>query len=214
MKKSVPFCLVSVLVLLPLLFWAVGDFSRRSVLKEIISITTLLAFFLMLGQFYLAKSNRRMLKEYKLTGVLKIHKIIGYIVISILIIHPVLIVLPRYFEAGIEPMEAFTTLLTTFSSRGVILGMIAWSLILILGVTSIFRNKLGMKYKSWKLLHGILAICFIFIASWHAITLGRHMDLPMRLLIIILAAGGISLLLNTYFINPSLNIRKNGQQEQ
>lgn len=213
MKKCIAFYLVSVFILLPLFFWAVGDFSQRTLLKEIISVTTLLAFFLMLGQFYLAKSNRGMLKDYKMADVLKIHKIIGYIFIGVLIIHPFLIISPRYFEAGIEPMEALITILTTFNSTGIILGMIAWSLILILGISAIFRNKLGMKYKSWRLLHGILSICFIFIASWHAISLGRHINFPMTILIIILAAGGIALLLKTYFINPALNIRNNGQQK-
>lgn len=213
MKKCIAFYLVSVFILLPLLFWAVGDFPQRTLLKEIISITILLAFFLMLGQFYLARSNRSMLKDYKMAGVLKTHKIIGYIFIGFLIIHPFLIIFPRYFEAGIEPMEAFTTLITTFNSTGIILGIIAWSLILILGISAIFRNKLGMKYRSWRLFHGILSICFIIIASWHAINLGRHIDLPMTILIIILAAGGIALLLNTYFINTALNIRTNGQQK-
>lgn len=213
MKKCIAFYLVSVFILLPLLFWAVGDFPQRTLLKEIISITTLLAFFLMLGQFYLARSNRSMLKDYKMAGVLKTHKIIGYIFIGFLIIHPFLIIFPRYFEAGIEPMEAFTTLITTFNSTGIILGIIAWSLILILGISAIFRNKLGMKYRSWRLFHGILSICFIIIASWHAINLGRHIDLPMTILIIILAAGGIALLLNNYFINTALNIRTNGQQK-
>ena len=37
---------------LPLLFWALGDVPRRTFLKEIISILTIVAYFLMLGQFF------------------------------------------------------------------------------------------------------------------------------------------------------------------
>ncbi len=56
---------------LPLLFWALGDTPRRSFLKEIISILTLLAYFLMLGQFFLSRGNRGMLKPHKMGKVLR-----------------------------------------------------------------------------------------------------------------------------------------------
>jgi len=102
-------------------------------------------------------------------------------------------------------MEALTTLLTTFNSTGVILGIIAWLLILIIGLTSSFRNKLPMKYTSWRLLHGILSIIFIIVASWHAIDLGRHTNVPMSVFIIILSGSGVILLLKTYFSKPHNN---------
>lgn len=37
--------------------------------------------------------------------------------------------------------EAFTTIITTWDSEGIILGMIAWGLMLILGLTSIMRTE-------------------------------------------------------------------------
>jgi predicted ferric reductase len=97
---------------LPLLFWALGDFPRRTVLKESISLLSILAFFFMLGQFFLARSNRKVLKEHKMSGILKVHKFIGYFFIAVLLLHPFLIVFPRYFEAGITPVDAFNTILS------------------------------------------------------------------------------------------------------
>ncbi len=121
---------------LPLLFYALGDFPRRSVLKEIISVLTLVSFSIMLSMFFMTRANKRILNGHKMGHVNKLHRIIGYIFVGILMVHPFLIVIPRYFEAGVEPAEAFLTIITSFGSTGIILGIIAWSLMIILGLTS------------------------------------------------------------------------------
>jgi len=46
---------------LPVLFWALGDVPKRTTLKETLSLITLIAFSMMLAQFYLARSNRAIL---------------------------------------------------------------------------------------------------------------------------------------------------------
>ncbi len=188
---------------LPLLFWALGDTPRRNFLKEIISILTILAYFLMLGQFFLSRGNKKVLKPHKIGKVVNLHKVIGYIFVSVLLAHPFLIVVPRFFEAGIAPGEAFTTIITTWDSQGIILGMVAWTLMLILGLTSAFRKRLGMKYTIWRVFHGLLSIAFITLATWHAMDLGRHTDLPMSLYMGAVAGIGVLLLLKTYLFNPA-----------
>lgn len=202
MKRYKIFFIVSIVLGFPLLFWAVGDFPHRSILKEIISVLALLSFSMLIGQFFLTRGNRKMLNLPSMGKLVSYHRVFGYVAISILLLHPFLIVFPRYFEAGVEPMEAFTTLITTFNSTGVILGIIAWSLMLIIGITSIFRYRLPISYLNWRLLHGILSILFIIVATWHAIDLGRHMDTPMSIYVIILSASGVGLLLKTYLTKP------------
>jgi len=191
---------------MPLLFWALGDTPRRSFLKESISLLTILGYFLMLGQFFLSRGNKKVLKPHKTGKVLRLHKIIGYIFVSVLLVHPVLIVVPRFFEVGISPSEAFSTILSTWDSQGLILGMIAWSLMLILGITSMFRNKLVMKYTAWRVFHGILSTVFITLATWHAVELGRHTDLPMSLYMGTIAGLGVLLLVRSY-LQKSSNIQ-------
>ncbi|MBI9017737.1 MAG: ferric reductase-like transmembrane domain-containing protein [Phycisphaerae bacterium] len=202
-KKCYLFSMSLTFIGLPLLLWSLNDLPQRTALKDSISVLTIIAFSLMLGQFFLARTSKNILKDYNLTKALKIHKLIGYIFVPILLAHPFLIIFPRYFEAGIEPKEAFITLITTFESPGVILGIIAWCLMFILGVTSLLRNKLPIKYKTWRVIHGILSIMFILIATRHAIMLGRHMDRAMSICMSIMAAGGILLLLKTYILKSS-----------
>ena len=134
---------------------------------------------------------------------LRFHKTIGYIFVLVLLVHPFFIVFPRSFEAGITPMEAFVTMITTFDSPGVILGLSAWLLMLVLMVTALFRDMLPMKYKTWRTFHGTLAVFFIGIATWHAVDLGRHTDLAMSIYMIVLAVSGVLLLLKTYFSKSS-----------
>lgn len=200
-----------VFVLIPPFLYALGDFPSRTPLKELFSILTIGAFFIMLLQFYLSRANRAVLVgAHSMSKVMKWHKVLGYVFVSILIIHPFLIVIPRYFEAGVEPRDAFVSIISTWGTKGVFLGMIAWVLMFIIGLTSALRNRLGLKYKTWRLLHGILSILFISFASFHAIELGRHINLPMAILIISLASLAIILQLKVYRKkNHSLKLNQN-----
>ena len=187
---------------LPLLIWAMGNFPERSLLKESLSVMTILAFCQMIGQFFWARTNRYAVENLKMSKVIKYHKIIGYTCLSVLLFHPVFLVVPKFFESGVAPVDAFITIITTLN-QGVVLGIIAWCLMLILGITALSRKRLPMKYKTWRVFHGILAMLFISIAAWHVIDLGHHSSLAMSILIIILIAGGVLLLLKTYTFKKS-----------
>ncbi|MDX2414320.1 MAG: ferric reductase-like transmembrane domain-containing protein [Bacteroidales bacterium] len=189
---------IIIFVCFPLLLWAVGDFPRRTLLKEVVSLLSIIAFSLMLGQFFLVRSNRNILDGHKMAGFLKIHKFIGYFFIPVLFLHPLLIVFPRYFESGISPVDAFVIMISNYDKTGIFLGMLAYLLMLILGLTSLFRKRLNFKYSTWRLIHGCLSIAFIIVAVWHVLIQGRHMNLPMSVLILTLAAAGVGLLLKTY----------------
>ncbi len=188
-------------VFLPITFFILGETPKRTLLKDVISIITILALFIVFGQFYLARINEGVKEIFKIAKIIKIHKVIGYTVLPILLIHPILIIVPRFFEVGSDPFESFITMISGFDSLGIILGIIGWILMLALGLTSMFREKLNMSYKSWKILHGILSLAFILFASWHAIDMGRHMSLAMTGLIILIASIASALLLKSYFFN-------------
>lgn len=186
----------------PLLIWSLGTLPARSFLKEFLSVVTILAFFQMAGQFYWSRANRCGIKDLKTRLIINLHKAIGYTCVTVFLFHPFFLIVPRFLESGVEPVDALVTILTTFN-QGVVLGMIAWCLILIIGITSLTRKKLPIKYKTWRTFHGILAIVFISIAAWHVIDLGRHSSPAMSILIGILAAGGVLLLLKTYALKSS-----------
>ena len=194
---------VAVFIGLPLLFYALGDVPRRSLLKESVSILTLLSFTLMLGQYLLARSNETILSLFKPPQIQKAHKVIAYGAVGIILVHPFLIVLPRFFEAGVKPADAFITMITTFDSLGILLGLTAWVLLLLLGVIAMFRRRLiqrfKIKYRNWRYIHGFLAVTFTVLGIWHAIELGRHTDTAMATFFIAIALVGGALLANLYW---------------
>ena len=191
-----PFVKMSVLFFggLPLMLWILGGFPERSFLKESLSVVTMLSFFFMIGMFFWSRTNPLVVKDLKMRRTITIHKAIGCTCVAILLLHPLFLVLPRFFEAGVSPDDAFVTIVTTFHT-GTVLGMLAWILLLILGITALMRNRLPMTYRTWRRWHGILAVVFIAAAAWHAIDLGRHSSLAMSGLIILLTTVGVRLFL-------------------
>ena len=188
---------------LPLLIYALDDVPRRSLLKESISILTLLSFIMMLSQYFLARSNKTLLSLFKPVQIQKVHKFIAYGALGVILVHPYLLVLPRHFEAGVKPLDAFVTMITTFESPGILLGQVAWILLLVLGVTALFRKRLikrfNIKYRDWRYFHGFLAVTFTVLGIWHAIDLGRHTDTAMATYFIVIAFIGIALLAKLYW---------------
>lgn len=193
---------IAVFVGLPLTLYAMGETPRRSLLKEGISILTLLAFTFMLGQFFLARSNKVLLSVFKPPQVQSVHKYIAYSAVAVIFLHPALIVLPRYLEGGVDPWDAFVTMVTTLDSLGIVLGLLAWVVMVVLAVTAYFRKSLikrfATRYRGWRYFHGSLALGFTALALWHAIELGRHTDIATSSFLVALAIAGFFLLLRLY----------------
>lgn len=211
-KTSYDFVMRSLLLYagMPLLVLILGNYPDRALYKEIISVITILAFCLLTGQIYWSRVNDFAVESLRARNLIYLHNIVGYICVGVLFLHPFLLVLPRFFEKGINPGEALVTLLSTFSSQGVVLGIIAWLLMLVIGITSVFRRKLPLRYKDWRAFHGLLSVLFIIVGTWHAIDLGRHAGVAMSSLFVIFTGGGVLLLLITEYAagklkKPELN---------
>ena len=196
-----------IFVIIPLFILSLQTLPPRTLLKESTSVLVIVGFFFLLGQFYLNRSNKVFIKIYKMVKIIKLHKIIGYLVIAIFFIHPFLIVLPRFFEAGVDPIYAFWLMITDFKSLGIIFGLIAWTLMIALLLTSFYKDKLNMTYNTWRVLHIVLSVVFLAAALWHVIDLGRHMNEMMILLISLLVLASVYLLSKLY-------IFKNNKKEK
>lgn len=184
---------------IPLLILFCKGLPSRTLLKESISVLVVVSFFLIIGQFYLNRANKKFIKIYKMAKIIKLHKIIGYSVIAIFFVHPFLIVLPRFFEAGVNPSHALWLMITDFQSLGIIFGLIAWSVMLVLLLTSFYKDKLNMTYTSWRILHIFLSIFFLTAALWHVIDLGRNSNEIMIFFIFLLVFISALSLTKLYF---------------
>ncbi|WP_273275526.1 ferric reductase-like transmembrane domain-containing protein [Maribacter polysiphoniae] len=194
---------------IPLLLWFLGDFPKRSLLMDSLSLLTILAFSLLLAQFFLARTNRGLVKKVKMSYVLKIHKFIGYVFISVIMLHPFFIIVPKFLDDAVSPKDAFIRLITTFNTIGLVFGLVAYTVMLVIMVTSFFRFKLHLKYKTWRTFHAYLTTIFVVAATWHVITLGRHSNSAFTMFYVIAGACGIFYLLRTYLVKPTRKTIKN-----
>lgn len=195
--------LIIAFIVAPLLLWVLGDFPKRNSLMEALSLMSILGFTMLLSQFFYSRINKSLVKDIRMVNVLKIHRFIGYTFISILLLHPFFIIVPKFFDNGLTPADAFLELITTFDSLGVVLGLIAYASMIILMVTAFFRFKMHLKYRTWRNLHGYLTMLFVITATWHVITLGRHSNTSFSIYYVLMVASGIFYLLNTYLFKTS-----------
>ncbi|WP_386808060.1 ferric reductase-like transmembrane domain-containing protein [Lutibacter holmesii] len=195
--------LAIIFIIVPILLYFLGDFPKRNLLMESVSLITIIGFTLLLSQFFSTRMNKKLVKKIRMVNVLKVHKIIGYLFISILLFHPILIILPKFFDNAVTPLDAFTKLITTFDSLGVILGLIAYVCMVILLITSFFRFKLKLTYRTWRSIHGYFTMLFIVTATWHVINIGRHSNTPFSIYYVLMVASGIFYLLRTYLFKTS-----------
>lgn len=170
---------------------------------DALSLLTVLAFSLLLAQFFLARTNKELVKKVKMSNVLKVHKFVGYVFISVIMLHPFFIIVPKFLDDAVSPKDAFVRLVTTLDNLGLVLGLVAYTVMLVIMITSFFRFKLHLKYRTWRTLHAYLTTIFIVAASWHAITLGRHSNSAFTMFYLIAGASGIFYLLRLYVLKPS-----------
>ena len=192
---------------MPVFFYATGDFPRRTLLKESISLLTIVSLCLVLAQLFLTRSGKSLLLWYSMAKVMKGHKVIGYVFACIFLVHPLLIVIPRYFEAGAEPADSLITILSTYSNPGVLKGIFAWCLMFILFSTALLRKKIPLTYKTWTAVHKWLSIAFIIFACWHAMDLGRHTNEMLSAYLVTLALCGILVQGKDYILQVVLKSR-------
>ncbi len=184
---------------IPVIFVLMGDFPKRTLLKDFLSLLTLLSLCLSVGQFVWCRNTNNIFNGRQNNALAKFHNGVGYAVVTILLLHPFFLILPRFFERGMTPIKAFTTIITTSSSIGIVLGIISWAVLVILGLTSFARKKLPFRFTRWRIFHGILSSLFLLTGTWHAIDLGRHTSFSVALLLIAYCTWALLLYTKNYF---------------
>lgn len=202
-KKYIRFATILVFLIIPLLIYFMGNFPHRTYYKEALSVVTILAFFGLMLQFYLSRTYHNSLKIFKMSSIIQWHKILGYVFTGILFFHPFFIILYHLFEPGLSFSEAFTLVLQNISTKGLLLGLIAWILMILLGLIAFFREKLFRNYKSWRLWHGILSLLFMTLAAIHAMDLGRHFNIYMVMFVTVILIVAVFKLFTLYLVKKN-----------
>ena len=178
----------------PLLLASSQDVPARSIYQTVVLLTSLAAFGLTLGVFWLTQLTARNVVKAKLSKMMAWHKTIGYVVCLALMVHPILMIARRFWVVESNPIENFKLML---GSPLLWPGIAAWILLMVILVSAFFRHYFTAS--TFRKLHGWLAICFVGLAAWHVIAMGRHSDLILSMTWGLLAAVAVTGYFNRIF---------------
>jgi predicted ferric reductase len=165
----------------------------KSTLQLTVSLISVGAFGLMLGLFWLSRLMPKNAVKMKASSTLRWHKYIGYAAGLFFLVHPVLMIIRRFWVEESNPMD---NLMLMIKSPLMLTGIIAWILMVVLVVVAFVRKRIPAKL--FRYIHGVLSIGFVGFAVWHVVTIGRHSSAPMTAFWVVLAAGAIGALLLSY----------------
>ena len=185
---------ILVFALTPVLLAVTQKVPTQSTFQLVVLLSSVGAFGLMLGLFWLSRLLPRDSVNIKASSTLRWHKYIGYIAGTFFLVHPVLMIVRRFWVEASLPLDNLKLMLTSSLMRT---GIIAWILLVIIILMAIVRKKIPGKI--FRYLHGLLSVVFVAFATWHVLAIGRHSYAGLLAYWILLSGGAVVALLVSYF---------------
>lgn len=196
MKQS-PFIIALILffALAPVYLAVIQKVPTRFVFQHVVLLLSLGAFGLVLGQFWLSRLLPREAAGLPTKGVIRFHNIIGYIIGVFLLLHPILMIARRFWVEESNPVD---NLLLLVRSPALLPAIIAWGFLVLIVLLALPPIRRSIRGRTWRILHGLLSLAFVGLATWHVVAVGRHSNPAMSAFWIALAAGSMVVLLLSY----------------
>lgn len=150
---------------------------------------------LMALQFIFSGRLRHVAPSFGTDNLLHFHRQVGIIGLGFVLAHPiVLIAADSAFLSFFDPRVNFP--------RAAALAFVTVAVIGI-GVTSLWREAVGLSYEWWRLIHGALALAIVGIGLVHALQVGHYIDTLWKqgVLVIFIAAMGYPIV-HTRLVRP------------
>jgi len=196
MKKP-PFIIALILffALAPVYLAVIQKVPTRFVFQHVVLLLSLGAFGLVLGQFWLSRLLPRDAAGMPTAGVIRFHKIIGYTIGTFLLLHPGLMIARRFWVEESNPVD---NLLLMLQSPALLPAIIAWGFLVLIVLLALPPIRRSLRGRTWRMLHGLLSLAFVGLATWHVVAVGRHSNSAMSAFWLALAAGSMGVLLLSY----------------
>lgn len=209
------------IAILPYLYSLTQDLERRGPYATIIGALSIAGLMALLLQYALSGRLQSVTQYAGIDNGMRIHRKAGQIIALFFFLHPFLIILPRVF---IAPQLVVDDLWIMFAGPVAQTGLYAWAIMAVWVLVAMFRDKLPISYETWRVSHGLGLIAVAILATWHAVTVGRHgvYNIWFDVMWITLCAVAVSTVVYTYFVRPVLqkrrpfkivNVRKEGADD-
>lgn len=160
-----------ILLLLPFAIAESLGMLSEGLYTTVLSVLNLIAMMAFFVQFPLAGRLKRLPLFANIDWGMTKHKQLGKYLGIFFFLHPLLILAPKFFVSfdylTVSIMDAIT-------SPQLLTGLIAWAVMSVWVMMSIYKDKLSMSYETWRLLHVIGFVVIATLATLHITTVGSH----------------------------------------
>ncbi|MEN9521029.1 MAG: hypothetical protein RLZZ381_3617 [Cyanobacteriota bacterium] len=193
------YLLITLLPLLVLLFYAPpegrGFWTEFSVALGFIGLA------MMALQFALTARINHVEASYGVDIILQFHRYTSIVAFCLILIHPLIL-----FVTEPETLQLLNILEAPWRARFAVASTTA---LILLVVTSIWRQPLKIPYEPWRILHGILAVTIVALGLAHALGVSYYLSLFWKsVLWSAIALSALWLLIYVRLIKPWFMTRK------
>ncbi len=139
--------------------------------SEILSAVWVLAMAAFFVQFALGGRIRKGALFGNIDWSMTRHKRAGKYLGYLFFLHPLLILAPRFLVSW---DDGVTSLVSVLTASSMLTGLIAWGLMLVAVLMSVYKESLPLRYETWRLLHLLAFATVAILATLHVTGVGRH----------------------------------------
>ena len=186
---------------MPLLMAWVGDQPGRGWLLEFGTGLGLVGLGLMVVQAWTSGRQVSVAPSFGADNLMHFHRHLGLLAVLMALAHPLtlFVVDPDYLRY-LDPRDDWMRATALWALSGALM---------LVAISSYFRESLGLSYELWRLLHGALALVILSAALGHALMVGHHLDEPWKqALVVVLAGSAIYLVFHSRLVRPLLARRR------
>ena len=163
-------------VLAPLALAWTGARPARPLWDELASGAGLLAFSIILVEFVLSGRFQAISRRIGMDVTMRFHQLLARTALVLALLHPFLYQSPFSPARPWDPTRQETL---TADLESLATGILSWVLLGAFVALSIGRDRIGYRYESWRLMHGLGAVLIAALALHHALSAGRYSADPV-----------------------------------
>ncbi|WP_375748303.1 ferric reductase-like transmembrane domain-containing protein [Vibrio sp. HN007] len=159
------------LLVVPFLATYTLDMNDKGAYISILGMLNIIAMMAFFVQFPLGSRVRKLALFANIDWSMSKHKTVGQWIGAFFLLHPILILAPRFQQAF---TDGLTSVVEVITAPQMLTGILAWVAMVTWVLMAVFKNKLKMSYEMWRLTHLIGFVVIAVLATLHITSVGSH----------------------------------------